>query len=114
MEKKYLRVNMEKIKIVVTGNNLDLLKNLESIPVCQTGVSSNAIFCGGCLRWIHKKCSDIKEPLRPDPEFRCARCLEKAQPIDGRTMKEVKINDEIHKAIPEFCYLGDNLSAGGG
>ena len=38
-----------KIKIVVTGNNLDLLKNLESIPVCQTRVSSNAIFCGGCL-----------------------------------------------------------------
>ena len=27
---------------------------------------------------------------------------EKTQHIDGRTMKEVKINAEIHKAITEF------------
>ena len=59
----------------------------------------------------HKKCSVIKGPLRPDPEFRCARCLEKTRPFDGRTMWEVKINDEMLKAVPEFCYLGDMLSA---
>ena len=29
-------------------------------------------------------------------------------------MKEVKINDGMHKAVQEFCYLGDMLSAGGG
>ena len=29
-------------------------------------------------------------------------------------MKEVKINDEMLKAVPEFCYLGDMLSDGGG
>ena len=60
------------------------------------------------------KCSDIKGPFRPELEFRCVRCLEKAHSIDGRTMKEVKINDEMLKAVPEFCYLGDMLSAGGG
>ena len=60
---------------------------------------------GGCELLIHKKCSDIKgRALRSNPEFRCARCLE----------KEVKINDEMLKAVPEFCYLGDMLSAGGG
>ena len=53
----------------------------------------------------NKKCNDIKDPLLPDPEFRCVRCLEKAQPVDGRRMKEVKINDEMLKAVPEFCYL---------
>ena len=61
-----------------------------------------------------QKSSDIKGPLLPDLEFRCAHCLEKLQPIDGRTMKEVKINDEMLKAVPELCYLGDMLSAGGG
>ena len=43
--------------------------------VCQTGVGSNAVFCGGCLCWKHGKCSGIKGPLRLDPDFRCARCL---------------------------------------
>ena len=37
-----------------------------------------------------------------------------AQPIDGRTVKEVKVDDEKLEAVPEFCYLGDMLSAGGG
>ena len=36
------------------------------------------------------------------------------RPINGRTMEEVKINDEILKAVLEFCYLGDMLSAGDG
>ena len=97
-------------------HDLDLLKKSGKDPcgVCQKGVGSNAIFCGGCLCWIHKKCSGIKGPLRPDPDFMCARCLGKARPIDGRTVKEVKVDDEKLEAVPEFCYLGDMLSAGGG
>ena len=75
MEKKGLRVNMGKTKIMESGINLDVLKKSGQYPcgVCQSGVgSSNVIFCGGCKRWVHKKCSGIKGPLRPDPEFRCA------------------------------------------
>ena len=116
MEKKGLRVNMGKTKIMVSGMDLDLLKKSGKDPcgVCQKGVGSNAIFCGGCLCWIHKKCSGIKGPLHPDPDFRCAGCLGKARPIDGRTVKEVKVDNETLEAVPEFCYLGDMLSAGGG
>ena len=116
MEKKGLRVNMGKTKIMVSGVDLDLLKKSGNDPcgVCQKGVGSNAIFCGGCLCWIHKKCSGIKGPLRPDPDFRCARCLGKAWPIDGQTVKEVMVDDEKMEALPEFCYLGDMLYAGGG
>ena len=61
MEKKGLRVNMGKTKIMESGINLDELKKSGKYPygVCQSGVgSSNAIFCGGCKRWVHKKCSD--------------------------------------------------------
>ena len=63
MEKKGLRVNMGKTKIMESGINLDVLKKSGKYPcgVCQSGVgSSNAIFCGGCKHWVHKKCSDIK------------------------------------------------------
>ena len=116
MEKKGMRVNIGKTKIMVSGMDLDLLKKSGKDPcgVCQKGVGSNAIFCGGCLCWIHKKCSGIKGPLRPDPDFRCTPCLGKARPIDGRTLKEVKFDDEKLEAVPEFCYLGDILSASGG
>ena len=109
-------VNMGKTKIMASGMNLDLLKKSGKDPcgVCQTGVGSNSIFCGGCLCWIHKKCSGIKGPLRPDPDFRCTWCLGTARPIDGRTVKEVKVDDEKLETVPEFCYLGDMLSAGGG
>ena len=111
MEKKGLRVNTEKTKILASGMDLDLLKKSGKEPygVCQKGVGSNAILCGGCLCWIHKKFNDIKSPLRPDPDFRCDRCLGTARPIDGRTVKEVKVDDEKLEAVPEFCYLGDML-----
>ena len=52
--------------------------------------------------------------LAPCSDFRCARCLGKTRSIDGRTVKEVKVDDEKLEAVPEFCYLGDMLSAGGG
>ena len=58
-------MNMRKTKIMVGGLDLDLLKRSGKVPcgVCQKGVGSNAILsCGGGLRWIHKKCSDIKGP----------------------------------------------------
>ena len=29
-------------------------------------------------------------------------------------MKEVQVDDEKVEAVPEFCYLGDIISAGGG
>ena len=41
-------------------------------------------------------------------------CLGTARPIDGRTAKEVKVDDKKLEAVPEFCYVGDMLSAGGG
>ena len=115
MQRKGLPVNMEKTKIMVSGLILDLLKKSGKDPcdVCQTGVGRHAIFCGGCLSWIHKKCREIKGPLHPDPDFRCVRCLAKARPIDGRVVKVVQVDDQKFEAVPEFC-LGDMLSTGRG
>ena len=117
MEKKGFCVNMRKTKIMESGINLDVLKKSGkySCGVCQSGIgSSNAIFCGGCKRWVHKKCSGIKGPLHPEPEFRCARCLGTARAIDESEVSEVEVGNEKLEVVPEFCYLGDMLSAGGG
>ena len=78
MEKKGLRVNMGKTKIMESDINLDVLRKSGKHPcgVCRTGVgSTNAILCGGCKRGFHKKCSGSKGRLLPDSEFRCANVL---------------------------------------
>ena len=64
IKKLGLQVNMGKTKIMVSGLDLDWLKKSGKDPygVCQKGVGSNAIFCGGCLCCIHKKCNGIKGP----------------------------------------------------
>ena len=97
MEKKGLRVNMGKTKIMESGIKLDVLKKSGKLPcgVCLTGVgSTNAILCDGCERWVHKKCSGIKGRLLPESEFTCARCLGTARAIDGRQSLEVEVGNE--------------------
>ena len=98
---------MGKTKIMVSGLDLDIFKKFGKDPcgVCQKGIGSNAISCGGCLCWIHMKSNDIKGLLRPNPDFRCARCLGTARPIDGRTVEGVKVDKEKLEAVSEFCYL---------
>ena len=52
--------------------------------------------------------------MRPDPDFRCARCPGIAWPIDKRTVKEVTVDKEKLEAVSRVCYLVDMLYAGGG
>ena len=68
MEKKGLRVNMGKTKLIISGSNLDVLRKSGKYPcgVCQARVGRNAIQCGGCKQWVYKKCSGIKSPLTSD------------------------------------------------
>ena len=74
MEKKGLRVNAGKTKIMICGTGLDLLQSSGEFPcaIYRTGVGSNSIFCNGCKHWVHKKCSGLKR-LKKDPDYRCTR-----------------------------------------
>ena len=115
MEKKGLRVNAGKTKIMICGTGLDLLQSSGQFPcaVCRTGVGSNSIFCNGCKHWVHKKYSGLKR-LKKDPDYRCTRCQGTARPLDGRPQKEVKVGPDKLEVVASFCYLGDMLSAAGG
>ena len=53
---------------------------------------------------MHKKCSGIKGPLCPDPEFRCIRCLGTARAIGGIEDTEVEVGTEKLKVVPEFGH----------
>ena len=50
MEKKGLRVNTGKTKIMICDTGLDLLQSTGEFPcaVCRTGMGSNSISCNGC------------------------------------------------------------------
>ena len=115
MEKKGLRVNAGKTKVMICGTGLDLLQISGGYPcaVCRTEVCNNSIRCNGCKLWVHKKCSGLQW-LAPNPDYRCAWCMENAHPIDGRPQSEVQVGPDKLEVVASFCYLGDMLSAGGG
>ena len=116
LEKHGMRVNMGKTKVMISGIGLETLKDSGRHPcgVCRKGVGVNSIFCGGCLHWIHRKCSEICGRLVEDPEYRCARCRGTARPIDGRPATQFTVGEESLEVVDSFCYLGDTVCAGGG
>ena len=115
MEKKGtgLRVNAGKTKVMICGTGLDLLQSSGEYPcaVCRTGVGDYSIYCNGCKLWVHKKCSGVQR-LTPNPDYRCARCMGNARPIDGRPQNEVQVGPDKLEVVASFCYLDDILSAG--
>ena len=115
MERKGLRVNAGKTKVMICGTGLDLLQSSGVYPcaVCRTGVGNNSIYCNGCKFWVHKKCSGLQH-LTPNPDYRCARCMGNARPIDSRPQNEVQVGPDKLEVVASFCYLGDMLSAGRG
>ena len=115
MEKKGLRVNAGKTKIMICSTGLDLLQSSGEFPctVCPTGKGSNSIFCNGCKHWVHKICSGLKR-LTKDPDYRCTRCQGTARPLDGKPQREVQVGPDKLEVVASFCYLGDMLSAAGG
>ena len=77
------------------GTGLDLLQSSGEYPcaVCRTGVGNNSIYCNGCKLWVHMKCSELQR-LTPNPDYRCARCMGNARPIDGRPQGEVQVGTD--------------------
>ena len=104
MEKKGLRVNAGKTKIMIWGTGLDLLQSSGEFPcaVCCTGVGSNSFFCNGCKHWVHKKCSGLKH-LTKDPDYRCTRCQGTARPLDSRPQRDVRVGPDKLEMVASFC-----------
>ena len=87
LEPKGLCVNIDKTKNMISGLQLDTLRDSGSHPcsVCRKGVASNSIYWNGCSRRVHKRCSNIKGKLTLEPTFWSSSCLGTAHPIDGGT-----------------------------
>ena len=116
MERKGLRVNMKKTKLMVSGPGLDLLRDSEAFPcaVCLSGVGVNSIQYSQCMYWVHKKCSGVRGRLAENPDYVCPRCCDQARPIDNRPVTQVDVDGTQLDVESNFCYLGDMLCAGRG
>ena len=93
---------------MISGRDLRILQTSSKYPcaLCRKGVGKNSIFCGGCLFWVHKKCSNIPGRLAEDPDFRCRSCLGNARAVDGRPCVEVQLADGKLDVVDNFVYLG--------
>jgi len=62
VESKGVRVNMNKTKVMTSGERHKVRQNVVRWPcgVCSKSFGSNLLQCTSCQKWIHKKCSGIK------------------------------------------------------
>lgn len=119
MEMKGLRVNLGKTKVMMCQSNSGAALREESgkypCGVCRRGVGTNSILCGGCGKWIHKKCSKLKGKIREDSNYRCFQCLSGMVIGTNKIKREVNLPDGGKlELVDKFCYLGDMIGSGGG
>ena len=62
MERRGLKINMNKTKYLVTGKEAKEKVQCGKWPCgcCGRGVGTNSILCSECNRWCHKKCSGLR------------------------------------------------------
>ena len=73
-----MRVNMNKTKVVISGECQKQLQKSVRWPcgVCGRGVGSNSVQCTSCQKLVHKKCGGIKHSMsKVMKSFMCRGCL---------------------------------------
>jgi len=109
-----MRVNMNKTKVMISGERQKLLQKAARWPcgVCGRGVGGNSIQCTRCHKWVHKKCSGIKESMyKVMRSFTCRGC---SNPVISTCHTSVDIGASANlEVVDKFCYLADILSVDG-
>ena len=60
VERRGLKVNLEKTKMVTGGEVGDVVGvGRYSCGVCGRGVGANSVLCTACGKWCHKRCSGL-------------------------------------------------------
>ncbi|MBJ5468736.1 hypothetical protein JGG40_23790 [Salmonella enterica subsp. enterica serovar Derby] len=117
LETKGLRVNVGKTKIMVGGEGPRRVEEMGKwrCGVCRKGVGRNSLQCTNCLKWVHKRCSQMKGKLATASlTFICAKCTGQVADCDKGDERFDIGNGVSLEKVERFCYLGDMVSADGG
>ena len=60
---------------------------------------------------IHRRCLDIKDCWRPDPNFKCQKYCQEREITPTPQLKHVHIGNNKLEVVRSLCYLGDVTSA---
>ena len=107
MEKKGLRVNGGKTKVVICGTGL-----FRGIPMHYLSYRSRQQ--QHLLQWLQTLGAEkLQRNTTTDtiPYYRCAWCRGTAPSIEGRPQSEVQVRHDKLEVVASFCYLDDMLSA---
>ncbi len=60
MERRGLRVNMEKMKVMISGEEpmVRVDSGRYSCGCCGRGMGENLVWCAGCESWCHQRCEE--------------------------------------------------------
>jgi hypothetical protein len=110
IERKGLKVNMGKTKVMVCGEGgKRMVSRIDPCGVCDKRVKANSVLCIGCKKWVHKRCSGVKGALKKvEGTFKCKRCVSGAMTREAET----GLNDGIER-VESYVYLGNKLKGGG-
>jgi len=78
VESRGMRVNMNKAKVMITGEWQKVTQKVVRWPcgVCGRSVGNNSIQCTSCQKWVHRKCSGIKGSIyKVVKTFVCRDCV---------------------------------------
>ena len=116
LESKGLCVNVDKTKILVSAHNAPKPVDGSKFPCgfCNKGVGVNSIKCLACGFCVHKCCTNIKGPLKPDIDFKCKKCRGEVSNASIPDIEPVVINGKEIEKVSSFCYLGDFVGQRGG
>ena len=91
VENRGMRVNMNKTKVMISGEQQKVTWNAVRWPcgVYGRGVGNNSIQCTSCKKWVHRKCSDIEgSRYKVMKTFICRGCK---NPVTGTGWTSVDI-----------------------
>ena len=103
-----LMVNMDKTKMMVVGMEPTVRSQRGKYPyeVCGEGVRVNSVWCQGCSRWCHGRCSGLRNMNKAENNYRCAACVRGPVAMP----REVAVKGGMLDVVENFSYLGDTMS----
>ena len=119
LERKGLRFNVDKTKILVSGKVglTPLPSGKHPCGVCARRVGANSVLCTECGKWVHKRCSGQKNVLdAQNYDYVCPAC-EQPDGDDGLEQEHISLgpgSENVIEEVETFTYLGDIVDRNGG